>query len=33
VPWAYQVTLEGERELVEDGARVVPASRFLAALA
>jgi len=32
VPWAYQVTLEGERDFVQDGVRVVPASRFLAAL-
>jgi len=31
-PWAYQVTLEGERDFVQDGVRVVPASRFLAAL-
>jgi predicted AAA+ superfamily ATPase len=32
VPWAYQVTLEGGRDFVQDGVRVVPASRFLAAL-
>jgi hypothetical protein len=32
VPWAYQVTLAGERDFVEDGVRVVPARRFLAAL-
>jgi hypothetical protein len=32
VPWAYQVTLEEGRDFVEDGVRVVPASRFLAAL-
>jgi len=31
-PWAYQVTLEGERDFVQDGVRVVPASRILAAL-
>jgi hypothetical protein len=33
IPWAYQVTLEGARDYVQDGVRVVPASRFLAALA
>ena len=32
IPWAYQVTLEGTRDFVESGVRVVPASRFLAAL-
>jgi hypothetical protein len=32
VPWAYQVTLEAGRDFVQDGVRVVPASRFLAAL-
>ena len=32
VPWAYQVTLEGGRDFVQDGVRVVPASRFLSAL-
>jgi len=32
IPWAYQVTLEGTRDFVENGVRVVPASRFLAAL-
>jgi uncharacterized protein len=32
IPWAYQVTLEGARDFVEDGVRVVPASRFLPAL-
>jgi predicted AAA+ superfamily ATPase len=32
VPWAYQVTLEGGRDFVQDGVRAVPASRFLAAL-
>jgi len=32
IPWAYQVTLEGGRDFVQDGVRVVPASRFLAAL-
>jgi hypothetical protein len=32
IPWAYQVTLEGERDFVEDGVRVLPAATFLAAL-
>jgi predicted AAA+ superfamily ATPase len=32
VPWAYQVTLEGGRDFVENGVRVLPASRFLGAL-
>jgi hypothetical protein len=32
IPWAYQVTLEGGRDFVQDDIRVVPASRFLAAL-
>ena len=32
VPFAYQVTLEGGRDFVQDGVRVVPAHRFLAAL-
>jgi predicted AAA+ superfamily ATPase len=32
IPWAYQVTLEGGQDFVQDGVRVVPASRFLAAL-
>ena len=32
VPWAYQVTLEGARDVVQDGVRVVPASRFLGGL-
>jgi predicted AAA+ superfamily ATPase len=32
VPWAYQVTMEGARDFVQDGVRVVPASRFLAGL-
>jgi len=32
IPWAYQVTLEGARDVVQDGVRVVPASRFLSAL-
>jgi len=33
IPWAYQVTLEGNRDFIEHGVRVLPASRFLAALA
>lgn len=33
IPFAYQVTLEGTRDFVQDGVRVLPASRFLAALA
>jgi uncharacterized protein len=32
VAWAYQVTLEGDRDFVQDGVRVVPASRFLGGL-
>jgi hypothetical protein len=32
VPWAYQVTLEGGRDFVQDGVRVVPANRFLGGL-
>ena len=32
IPWTYQVTLEGERDFVEDGIRVVSAHRFLGAL-
>ncbi|MCK6458492.1 MAG: ATP-binding protein [Planctomycetes bacterium] len=32
IPWSYQVTLEGDRDFVENGVRVCPASRFLAAL-
>jgi hypothetical protein len=32
IPWVYQVTLEGTRDFVEDGVRVLPAARFLAAL-
>lgn len=32
IPFCYQVTLEGTRDFVEDGVRVVPANRFLAAL-
>ncbi len=33
IPFAYQVTLDGNQDFVEDGVRVLPASRFLAALA
>lgn len=32
IPWAYQVTLEGDRDFVQHGIRVLPASIFLAAL-
>ena len=32
IPWTYQVVLEGTRDFVEDGVRVLPAGRFLAAL-
>jgi uncharacterized protein len=32
IPWVYQVTLAGERDFIEDGVRVLPAHRFLAAL-
>jgi hypothetical protein len=32
IPWAYQITLEAGRDFVQDGVRVVPASRFLSAL-
>lgn len=32
IPCAYQVTLEGTRDFIQDGVRVLPASRFLAAL-
>ena len=32
IPFAYQVSLEGTRDFVEDGVRILPASRFLAAL-
>ncbi len=32
IPWVYQVVLEGTRDFVEDGVRVVPASQFLGAL-
>ena len=33
IPWAYQVTRDGDRDFVEDGIRVSPASTFLAGLA
>ncbi len=33
IPWVYQVVLEGTRDFVENGVRVLPASRFLSALA
>jgi predicted AAA+ superfamily ATPase len=32
IPWAYQVTLEGAQDFVENGVRVLTADRFLAAL-
>jgi len=32
IPWVYQVTLEGTRDFVEDGVRLLPAGRFLSAL-
>ena len=32
IPWTYQVTLEGERDFVQEGVRCLPASAFLAAL-
>lgn len=32
IPWVYQVVLEGDRDYVEQGVRVVPASRFFSAL-
>jgi predicted AAA+ superfamily ATPase len=32
IPYAYQVTLEETRDVLDQGVRVVPASRFLAAL-
>ncbi len=33
VPWAYQVVRDAQRDFVEAGVRVLPADRFLAALA
>jgi uncharacterized protein len=32
IPWLYQLTLAGSRDFVENGVRVLPASRFFAAL-
>ncbi len=32
IPWAYQVTLEGNRDFVENGVRVLPAATFLGSL-
>ena len=32
IPWAYQVTLHGAQDFIQDGIRVLPASTFLAAL-
>ncbi len=33
IPWAYQVSLAGDHDFVENGIRVLPATRFLSALA
>jgi predicted AAA+ superfamily ATPase len=33
IPWVYQVTLEGDKDFVENGVRVLPADVFLSALA
>jgi predicted AAA+ superfamily ATPase len=33
IPWTYQVTLEGKRDVVENGVRQLPAHLFLGALA
>ena len=32
IPWTYQVTLEGDRDFVQDGVRCLPAWRFFGAL-
>ncbi len=32
IPWSYQVSLEGERDVLDDGIRCLPAAKFLAAL-
>ena len=32
IPWVYQVTLRGDRDFIDQGVRVIPADRFLAAL-
>ena len=32
IPWAYQAVLDGQRDIVDRGVRIVPAARFLAAL-
>ncbi len=32
VPWAYQVTLDGKRDVIQDGVRCLPARLFLGAL-
>ena len=32
IPWVYQVTLDGTRDFIEDGVRLLPASRFIGAL-
>jgi hypothetical protein len=33
IPWTYQVVLESNRDVSEDGVRMLPAASFLAALA
>lgn len=32
IPWAYQVTLDGQQDFVQDGIRCLPARQFLGAL-
>lgn len=32
IPYTYQVTLDGQRDFVEQGVRVLPAHRFFGAL-
>ncbi len=32
IPWTYQVSLEGERDVLDNGVRCLPAAKFLAAL-
>ena len=32
IPWAYQVTLDGRRDFVQDGIRCLPVRQFLGAL-
>jgi len=33
LPWIYQVTLNGDRDVIRDGVRIIPAHVFLSALA